>query len=268
MKSPERASQPPASTETAASDLAASVLHVLVAEDNPINLEVAEFNLKKLGHRVTAVTDGQAAVERVKVGDIDLVLMDLYMPSVNGFEAAAQIRQQEKLTGGHLPIIAITADSIQGVRDRCLEAGMDDFITKPFRRADLVAVMDRVSERLAQAGMGWGAKNTPRCLPPGAIKPELQARLVKLYWETTPGLRAKLCTAAANNDSSALHYAAHTLKGSVSYFGSLPSAEPAYALLAQIEALSGEGGAFEKAAALLPECERTIEAMERELAGQ
>jgi CheY-like chemotaxis protein/anti-sigma regulatory factor (Ser/Thr protein kinase) len=122
-------------------------LRVLVAEDNAVNRLVIQHMLHKGGHQVSLVTTGREAVESALTGHFDVVLMDVQMPEMNGLEATAAIRARD--TGGHLPIIGITAHALLGDRERCLEAGMDDYLSKPVRRRQLdqalaraVSVMD------------------------------------------------------------------------------------------------------------------------------
>jgi CheY-like chemotaxis protein len=119
-------------------------LHFLLAEDNPVNRKVAVGLLEKLGHAVDVATDGREALEKLELADFDLVLMDVQMPEMDGFEATAAIREMEKAKGGHIPILAMTAHAMKGDRERCLAAGMDGYIAKPVRGDDLVKEIDRV----------------------------------------------------------------------------------------------------------------------------
>jgi signal transduction histidine kinase/DNA-binding response OmpR family regulator len=123
----------PASTNTlpAAGISPASLsLKILLAEDNLVNQRVAMTMLGKMGHRITLATNGLEALEQWRQGDFDLILMDVQMPGMTGLQATAQIRQEETL-GAHIPIVAMTASAMSEDRDRCLAAGMDDFISKP-----------------------------------------------------------------------------------------------------------------------------------------
>lgn len=117
----------------------------LLAEDNPVNQLVAVKMLEKLGYAVGVASDGGQAVEAVLQGGYALVVMDCMMPEMDGFTAARQIREQEARTGGgaHLPIIALTASVLSDDREACFQAGMDDFLSKPIRVADLTAALDR-----------------------------------------------------------------------------------------------------------------------------
>ena len=129
---------------------------VLLAEDNAVNQRVARAILEKAGHTVTLADSGQIALELWEKQPFELILMDVQMPDLDGFEATAAIRKREKGSGTHTPIIAMTAHAMSGDRERCLNAGMDDYIAKPIRGPmllDLVAKYahsnSRVSERNA-----------------------------------------------------------------------------------------------------------------------
>jgi two-component system sensor histidine kinase/response regulator len=136
----------PAPPRTALPDLAATAepvvkLHVLLAEDNVVNQTLAAGLLKRDGHRVTIVGDGRAAVAAAGAERLDAILMDVQMPEMSGFEATAAIRAHERAAGGHTRIIAMTAHAMQGDRERCLAAGMDDYISKPISVSDLRRVI-------------------------------------------------------------------------------------------------------------------------------
>jgi PAS domain S-box-containing protein len=125
---------------------------VLVAEDNPVNRRLALQQLKTLGFRADAVTDGREAIDAVAHTHYDLVLMDCQMPDVDGFEATREIRRDEALRGGHVPIIAMTANTLEGDRQACLAAGMDDYLAKPVQLAALRAVVERFANGAGVAG--------------------------------------------------------------------------------------------------------------------
>src|SRR5262249_42883298 len=104
--------------------------------------------LEKRGHAVIAVPDGRAAIAAFQSGNFDVILMDMQMPVMNGLEASSAIRETEKSTGRHVPIIALTANAMLGDRELCLRAGMDDYLTKPIQIRDLFSALDRaVSDR-------------------------------------------------------------------------------------------------------------------------
>jgi signal transduction histidine kinase/CheY-like chemotaxis protein len=125
-------------TAAAAEYRPGSVLNILVAEDNLINQKVAELILQQCGHKVTLVSNGLQAICATATRPFDLVLMDLNMPQCDGLEATAAIRAREAGSGRRLPIIALTANALKGDRERCLEAGMDGYVSKPIQREQLV----------------------------------------------------------------------------------------------------------------------------------
>jgi two-component system, sensor histidine kinase and response regulator len=117
---------------------------ILLAEDNAVNQKLVLWILEKWGCRAKAVSTGRAAIEALSRASYDLVLMDVQMPEMDGFEATREIRRQETESGGHMPIIAMTAHAMEGDRARCIEAGMDDYVPKPVRPPDLLAAIGRV----------------------------------------------------------------------------------------------------------------------------
>ena len=125
---------------------------VLVVEDNPVNQDVATGILENMGCTVVTAPNGNAAVQRCAQEDFDLILMDCEMPIMDGFDATKRIREIERVTGGlrgsdlarsRIPIVALTAHALAEVRDRCLEAGMDDFLVKPFDEQQMVDMLGR-----------------------------------------------------------------------------------------------------------------------------
>jgi signal transduction histidine kinase/CheY-like chemotaxis protein len=117
-------------------------LKILVAEDNPVNQKLAVRMLEKRGHRVTLACHGREAVAAVLSESFDLVLMDIQMPEMDGFEATAAIRQSERSTGRHQPIVAMTAHAMKGDEQRCVDAGMDGYLAKPIRGEELYALLE------------------------------------------------------------------------------------------------------------------------------
>jgi PAS domain S-box-containing protein len=122
-------------------------LSILVVEDNPVNQKVAVRMLEKRGHHVDVASNGREALEAIDRERVDLVLMDVQMPDMDGFEATGHIRDKEKGNGGHIPIIAMTAHAMKGDRERCLAAGMDDYIPKPIREAALFSAIQNLANR-------------------------------------------------------------------------------------------------------------------------
>ena len=119
-------------------------LHVLVAEDNAVNQRLATAMLARLGHEAVIAGDGTEAVEAVARHEFDVVFMDVQMPTMSGFDATAAIRDAERGTGMRVPIVAMTAHAMAGDRERCLEAGMDDYITKPISLAEINRVLSSI----------------------------------------------------------------------------------------------------------------------------
>jgi CheY-like chemotaxis protein len=122
---------------------------VLLAEDSAVNRLLAVRLLEKRGHKVTTANHGREAVEVFQKQEFDLILMDIQMPEMDGFEATAAIRALEAGTGQHIPIIALTAHALTGDREKCIEAGMDGYSTKPIRADNLYMEMDKAM-RLTQ----------------------------------------------------------------------------------------------------------------------
>jgi CheY-like chemotaxis protein len=121
-------------------------LHILLAEDNVVNQRLAVRLIEKAGHTVVVAPNGEAALAALQQERFDLVLMDVQMPIMGGYEATAAIRTQEQATGAHIPIIAMTANAMKGDRELCLAAGMDDYLAKPIKAEELYAVLARFAE--------------------------------------------------------------------------------------------------------------------------
>jgi len=126
-------------------------MKVLLVEDSPVNQKLAAALLQKRGFEVTPKENGKAALASLERESFDLILMDVQMPEVDGFEATRTIREREKSTGEHIPIIAITAHALKGDQERCLAAGMDAYISKPIRSSELFETIQRTLERCASA---------------------------------------------------------------------------------------------------------------------
>ncbi len=120
-------------------------LHILIAEDNPINQKLAVRLLQKQGHTSAVANNGREAVETWLRQPFDAILMDMMMPEMDGLEATLTIREREKTTGTHIPIIAITANAMSGDREKCLAAGMDEYISKPVDVTQLYEALHRLT---------------------------------------------------------------------------------------------------------------------------
>ena len=132
------------------SECDAAGLQILLVEDNLVNQRLAVRILEKAGHRVTTAGNGKIALQILEEQSVDLVLMDVQMPEMDGFEATGLIREKEQRSGEHLPIIAMTAHAMRGDRERCLTAGMDDYITKPIASAALLEMVAAMAARPKQ----------------------------------------------------------------------------------------------------------------------
>ena len=126
-------------------------LRVLLVEDNPVNQKLASTLLKRWNCDVVTADNGVEALAALEKSTFDIVLMDIQMPEMDGLEATALIRQQEQRTGDHLPIIAVTAHAMKGDRERCLNAGMDEYISKPIRAESLKSMIESLTFRADSA---------------------------------------------------------------------------------------------------------------------
>jgi signal transduction histidine kinase/DNA-binding response OmpR family regulator/HPt (histidine-containing phosphotransfer) domain-containing protein len=239
-------------------------LRVLVAEDNRVNQLVIRRLLERLDHTVILCADGRAAVEAVEAERPDLVLMDIQMPEMDGFAATAAIRAREAAHPGgrRLPIVALTAFAMTGDRERCLAAGMDDYLTKPIRRDQLAAILARFAAEAPappEADEPGPALDEAAALAYAGGDRQLLGELLGIFLADCPGQLQALRDAAAGSDPAALMRAAHTLSGSLRVLGAAAAAE----LVGRLEAL-GREGQLEGAAALLarlePELERVRDA--------
>ena len=206
-------------------DTAPSDCVILVAEDNPVNQKLAMLQVKKLGYHVEAVSNGREAVAAIASGNYSLVLMDCQMPEMDGFAATAAIRATEARSGsGHIPIIAMTANAMQGDRETCLAAGMDDYISKPVVGNQLwAAIQHWLPKRDVEQ-----AVQEPEPDPPAvdvsvlehlrsfqvAGEPDFLDGLIDTYLEHTPHNIDAMRAAVAADDASSLEHAAHSIKGS------------------------------------------------------
>jgi CheY-like chemotaxis protein len=196
-------------------------MRVLLAEDNLVNQRVAVRLLTKRGHHVTVVGNGRDAVEAAAAAAFDVVLMDVQMPEMSGFEATAAIRQAERETGTHLRIIAMTAHALKGDRERCLAAGMDGYISKPIEPATLFAT---VEEEESPTGEPLEAPSMP--VGPSADREALMNRvggdeqlfneIVQLFLVDCPIRLTAIQAAVASGDCEEIRLEAHALKGSAS----------------------------------------------------
>ena len=226
-----RASSLPAAAKARAR-AARQPLRVLLAEDNPVNQEVALRLLERRGHSVIVAENGRQALTAIERHKFDLVLMDVQMPEMGGLEATQLIREKEKSTGEHLPILAMTAHAMQGDRERCIAAGMDGYLAKPIDPKSFLQTVEGISQRGAQSettpkeaaaseegGDGHRSLDAKALLEWFSGNRKLLRNIVKTFRDDCPRMMARIRTALAANDANLLAEGAHALKGSVGNFG-------------------------------------------------
>jgi two-component system sensor histidine kinase/response regulator len=232
-------------------------LRVLVAEDNAVNQQVAMGFLDRAGHAAAVVSNGREVLATLAQHDFDLILMDLQMPELDGFETTAVIRGEERSTGAHIPIVALTAHVVKGDAERCIAAGMDGYVPKPLRARELFAAIESA---LNPAGRVPADRPTEGVLDQGLLLERVGgdrtalAHLVELFLTDAPLLSESIRQAVEDDDPRALQGAAHTLKGAVSNFAA-PAATEAAARLQQI----GESGKLNGARAAVEVLEKELE---------
>jgi len=205
---------------------AARALRVLVAEDNPTNQKLVSALLDQKGHHTSIVNNGRLAVERAAQDSFDVILMDVQMPEMGGLEATAAIREQERQTGRHTPIIALTARAMAGDREQCLAAGMDAYVAKPVRAEELFSTMDALTGTRSDVPPTPPESETPdtgsldlkALLAAFAGRADLVVDVVDVFLVDGPATVARLKQAAAAGDAVAVASAAHALKGSAGLF--------------------------------------------------
>jgi two-component system sensor histidine kinase/response regulator len=220
-------------------------MDILLVEDNLINQKLATALLSKWGHHVAIAQNGQLALEMLASTSFDLVLMDMMMPVMDGVEATRQYRAHEK--GRRTPIVAMTANAMLGDRDRCLEAGMDDYISKPFEIAELQSLIARFSHGVepaspseatpVEAGIATPLKTGPDFDYALALREsdqEVVEIISDIFVSQWPLDHAVMTHAIESGDAASLRNTSHALKGSLGMFG----AQPAVELAAELERLA------------------------------
>ncbi len=198
---------------------------VLLAEDNPINQRLLVRLLEPRGHTVVVVSNGREALAALEREQFDLILMDVQMPELDGIQATAAIRQKEQHTSTRLPIIALTARAMPEDRERCLEAGMDGYVSKPIRADELLAVVEGLLPATASEVVGDSIDAPPEAVFDQSVALshvdgdfELLREMAALFLADYPRQMAQIEEAIASDDSQALMRAAHSLKGVVGTF--------------------------------------------------
>jgi two-component system sensor histidine kinase/response regulator len=278
---------------------------ILLTEDNLVNQEVSKAILENLGCQVHIAANGVEAVRAVSSHRYDLIFMDCQMPEMDGYAATRKIRAREKQgyragEESHVPIIALTAHAMEGDREPCLAAGMDDYLSKPFNEAQLSAMLTRwlphktpVDQEVRPAPVSTENTETPSKKEPGphggngangstgdsaAIdrkaleqiaalqksgQPSILHKIINLYFDSSRNLMQTIRQAVTSSDGPELHRAAHTLKSASANLGALTLAE----MCKTMEAL-GETKGFENAQGLLPGLEMEYEGVRAALAGE
>jgi signal transduction histidine kinase/DNA-binding response OmpR family regulator len=261
---------------------------VLLAEDNPVNQAVAVGMLESLGLAVDVAANGREAVDRFAQAQYDVVLVDCQMPEVDGYAATTEIRRRERDTDRRVPIIALTANALEGDREICIAAGMDDYVAKPFSREQLTATLSRWLSRREEAPVGTSTGQFAQLLPAGrhagaaeepinrraldAIRAlmgpsgdALAGKVIRTYLEDMPAGLERMRKAAESGDAEELRRTAHSMKSSSANVG----AERLSRLCKAIETI-GRTGTVEGTLPLLEEStaelERVVVALNAEVA--
>jgi two-component system, sensor histidine kinase and response regulator len=257
-------------------------LKILLAEDNVLNQKLAVLLLEKHQHRVTVVDDGRKVIDAFQREPFDLILMDVQMPVLDGFAAVGEIRKLEGASGRRIPIIAMTAHAMKGDRERCLESGMDGYVSKPIQPQKLYDAIDQLApnERVpANRATAKAAEHlridaaTPQIVSPNgaaALKinwdealvhtggdRDLMRTMIDVFLAESPRMLEEVNQALAARDASRLRRAGHSLKGSCGYF----AAKNAYDAAFHVEEL-GEAGDFSAATSAIDELRTQIDRLE------
>jgi PAS domain S-box-containing protein len=244
-------------------------LRILVAEDNIVNEEFIVRLLEKRGHTTKVAHNGREALAALENDHYDLILMDVRMPELDGFEATALIRERERSTGQHIPIIAMTAHAMKGDRERCLAAGMDAYVSKPVNVPELLTTIQSLIPE--PSGFEEGAPGSAVAGDLVDVKAllerlegdgELLAEMVGLFFADCPRRLGAIREAIDRGDSRSLESAAHALKGSVGNF----MAKGAFEAVRKLEVLGRQadlGRAQEAYRTLEIEIERLNSALEK-----
>jgi CheY-like chemotaxis protein len=223
-------------------------LRLLLAEDNPVNQKVAIRILEKRGHTVTVANSGLDVLEAVQQDQFDLVLMDVQMPDMDGFEATRALRIWERSTGKRIPIVAMTAHAMKGDRERCLDAGMDAYVAKPIQAQELIRIVDALTRNDppldAQGVEASRAGDDPCALFDAAAALrgvdgdlDLLRDVIGLFIDGEAAMLAAVRDDIDRQNGEALERSAHKLKGSLAVF----EARRARSMAAELERLGKDG---------------------------
>jgi two-component system sensor histidine kinase/response regulator len=219
-------------------------LRILLAEDNEINRHLALGLLEKCGHTLVVARDGLEALKIIESQPVDLVLMDIQMPHMDGFAATAAIRDREKATGGHVPIVALTAHAMKGDRERCLASGMDAYVSKPLRAQELMHTIALLFPSVPAAE----AAEVGRVFEPGVFEPGwalaqvegdvvFLRKMIRAFFAQILKALPEIRAAVDRGDGRVLQRAAHKLRGSIGSFGDRRASDAAL----RLELMGSEG---------------------------
>ena len=265
---------------------------ILMAEDNAVNQLVLQRQLDHLGWDVSIAADGKAALERLEQEKFTLLLTDCHMPNMDGFELTEEIRKRERNTGNRLPIIAITANALQGEAGRCFAAGMDDFLAKPVELSKLSETLQKWRGASDNEVDAWAVcmpaaldsrqrDNNDRVMRTNMADPEPAAEdgpvdlamlsrllatddenylkeMLSIYWETVSATPGELRQFLISRDAKALRDAAHAAKGASASVGALPASS----LLKQLQ-LAAAASDWKQAEAIIPQIDAAFVDLER-----
>jgi CheY-like chemotaxis protein/HPt (histidine-containing phosphotransfer) domain-containing protein len=210
---------------------------ILVVEDNEVNQRVAAAQLRELGFDAEIVGSGNAALEAVRKTRFDLILMDCQMPDMDGYEVTANIRRMEKPME-RIPIVAMTAHALQGDRERCITAGMDDYLTKPVSEQELTSALARwISRRPSRDEDVLDSVRIQYLTRLAANDPSFLEEMVRVFKGDAPAKLGALRTAIQDGNTEAIARAAHALKSASGNVG----AKRLYTVCANIEKSANEG---------------------------
>ena len=203
------------------------VLQILLAEDHVVNQKVAVGLIKGLGHETVVVGDGRQAVAAWQEGSFDLILMDISMPEMDGFEALAAIREAERPSGRHIPVVALTAHAMKGDRERCIDAGFDNYLSKPIRSTDLRTIIEGITDRPDESSLlssepepttPSGEFHYAEALAGLGDDEALLVEVITLFLDDYPRLIGEIDAAIAAADLAQLGRLVHSIRGVASNF--------------------------------------------------
>lgn len=265
-----------ADQQAAAPERSGMIRHILVADDMEVNRQLASVILERQGHRVTLVENGRQAIEAFTDSNFDLILMDVQMPGMDGLEATRRIRSLEAKKGGRTPIVALTAYAAGDDKRKCLDAGMNGYLSKPFKPVELLALLGEYASPLqVEAPVPEQIKTADATSSEIAVfdriglltrldgREELLERFVAMFLKGVTERWAQLSRSVADNNGESLRVHAHSIKGLAANIG----AERVRALAARLEDL-GNSGTVAEAETLLPDLKQELESFRAAADGQ